>query len=108
VTALFSQTMTLAGEDATSALGAELSLWAKPGLLILLHGDLGAGKSTLARAFIRSLMKPGAVADIPSPTFSLIQSYDDTRFFMPISTACKPHMRWTSWDLTACFQPTPD
>jgi N-acetylmuramate 1-kinase len=79
VTALFSQTMTLAGEDATSALGAELSLWAKPGLLILLHGDLGAGKSTLARAFIRSLMKPGAVADIPSPTFSLIQNYDDTR-----------------------------
>jgi N-acetylmuramate 1-kinase len=46
-------------------------------MVILLEGDLGTGKSTFARAFIRSLMKQDS--DIPSPTFSLIQTYDDTR-----------------------------
>ncbi len=77
-----SETRLLKGEAETSALGAELSLWARPGMLVLLQGALGAGKSTLARAFIRALMKPGAESDIPSPTFSLIQNYDDTR--MPV------------------------
>jgi N-acetylmuramate 1-kinase len=75
----FTQTRVLDGEAATTALGEELSLWARPGMLVLLNGDLGAGKSTLARAFIRSLMKLGTASDIPSPTFSLIQTYDDTR-----------------------------
>jgi N-acetylmuramate 1-kinase len=75
----YSQKLLLTGESSTSTFGAELSLWARPGMLILLQGDLGAGKSTLARAFIRALMKPGQDNDIPSPTFSLIQSYDDTR-----------------------------
>lgn len=79
MTVLFEQTLTLDGEAATIALGARLSLWVRPGLLVLLSGDLGAGKSTLARAFIRALMKPGDAQDIPSPTFSLIQSYDETR-----------------------------
>jgi N-acetylmuramate 1-kinase len=69
----------LQGEAATAALGARLSLWARPSMIILLSGDLGAGKSTLARAFIHALMKEGSVSDIPSPTFSLIQTYDDTR-----------------------------
>jgi N-acetylmuramate 1-kinase len=73
----FKQSLILKGEAATAALGARLSLWARPGMVVLLHGDLGAGKSTLARAFIRTLMKSDA--DIPSPTFSLIQTYDDTR-----------------------------
>jgi N-acetylmuramate 1-kinase len=68
----------LQGEAATAGLGERLSLWAMPGMLLLLEGELGAGKSTLARAFIRALMnKPDA--DVPSPTFSLIQSYDDSR-----------------------------
>jgi N-acetylmuramate 1-kinase len=79
VTSDYSKTIILKGEDATASLGAELSLWARPGMLILLEGDLGAGKSTLARAFIRTLMKQGSESDIPSPTFSLIQNYDDTR-----------------------------
>ncbi len=48
-------------------------------MLVLLQGDLGSGKSTLARAFIRALMKQNQNADIPSPTFSLIQNYDETR-----------------------------
>jgi N-acetylmuramate 1-kinase len=75
----FTQTRILDGEAATIGLGEELSLWARPGMLILLNGDLGAGKSTLARAFIRTLMKADAATDIPSPTFSLIQTYEDTR-----------------------------
>ena len=75
----FEQTVMLAGEAETAALGERLSLWVRPGMLVLLEGELGAGKSTLARAFIRALMKPDDVQDIPSPTFSLIQTYDDTR-----------------------------
>jgi N-acetylmuramate 1-kinase len=79
VTVEFRQELTLQGEAETAALGARLSLWVRPGMLILLEGDLGAGKSTLARAFIRRLMKDDSVTDIPSPTFSLIQTYDETR-----------------------------
>lgn len=69
----------LDGEAATNALAQRISLWARPGLLIALHGDVGAGKSTFARAFIRALFKPGFDSDVPSPTFSLIQTYDETR-----------------------------
>jgi N-acetylmuramate 1-kinase len=58
-------------------LARALSLWVKPGQLILLEGDVGAGKSTFARAFIRELA--GADVDVPSPTFTLLQSYDMTR-----------------------------
>jgi N-acetylmuramate 1-kinase len=79
VTVEFREELTLDGEAETAALGARLSLWVRPGMVILLEGDLGAGKSTLARAFIRRLMKNDSVSDIPSPTFSLIQTYDETR-----------------------------
>ena len=57
---------------------AELALFARPGMALLLKGDLGSGKSTFARAFIRAL-SGGAAFDIPSPTFTLIQSYTETR-----------------------------
>jgi N-acetylmuramate 1-kinase len=63
----------------TEALAARLSLWLRPGFLILLTGDLGSGKSTFARAFIRALAPDGSAFDIPSPTFTLVQSYDETR-----------------------------
>jgi N-acetylmuramate 1-kinase len=69
----------LPDEAATYALAQTLALWARPGLVIALVGDLGAGKSTLARAFIRALMKPGDTEDIPSPTFTLVQTYVETR-----------------------------
>jgi N-acetylmuramate 1-kinase len=73
----FEEALTLKGEAETIALGQRLSLWARQGMLIKLHGDLGSGKSTFARAFIRSLMKIDF--DVPSPTFSLVQTYDETR-----------------------------
>ncbi len=64
----------LPDEAATSACGASLATFCQPGLALLLKGDLGAGKSGLARAIIQSLCP--SIADVPSPTFTLMQSYD--------------------------------
>lgn len=63
----------LPDEVATAALGARLAAAARPGDVIALHGDLGAGKTTLARALIRALAGPDTEA--PSPTFTLVQTY---------------------------------
>jgi tRNA threonylcarbamoyl adenosine modification protein YjeE len=63
---------------ATELFARQLSLWVRPGLVIALQGDLGAGKSTIARAFIRSVANDPAL-DVPSPTFSLVQTYDELR-----------------------------
>jgi len=64
---------------------AELTLFARPGMALLLKGDLGAGKSTFARAFIRALAPAGSDFDVPSPTFTLVQTYDETR--IPVAHA---------------------
>ena len=63
----------------TEGLAKALSLFAKPGFAVLLKGDLGTGKSTFARAFIKALAKGNAEFDVPSPSFALIQTYDNTR-----------------------------
>ncbi len=65
----------LRDDVATHALGAELAASLKPGDLVLLLGDLGAGKTALARAIIRTLAGD-AEMDVPSPTFALVQPYD--------------------------------
>ncbi len=67
----------------TESFAAKISLWARLGQLILLRGDLGAGKSTFARAFIKAMAAEGDEFDIPSPSFSIIQTYDNTR--LPIA-----------------------
>ena len=65
----------LANDAATAALGAELAAELRPGDLVILEGDLGAGKTALARAIIRNLAGDPAL-EVPSPTFALVQPYD--------------------------------
>lgn len=62
----------LTDESATRELGAMIAGALGTGDLIALSGDLGAGKTTLARAILRSL---GVAGDVPSPTFTLVQRY---------------------------------
>ena len=68
----------LPDDAATTALGAELAASLKPGDLVILEGDLGAGKTALARAIIRTLAGDDRM-DVPSPTFALVQPYDSAQ-----------------------------
>jgi tRNA threonylcarbamoyladenosine biosynthesis protein TsaE len=63
----------LPDETATAALAARLAAVARPGDVIALRGELGAGKTSLARAFIRAR---GGAGPVPSPTFTLVQLYE--------------------------------
>jgi tRNA threonylcarbamoyl adenosine modification protein YjeE len=65
----------LADDRATALLGNDLAAALKTGDVVALAGDLGAGKTALARAIIRSLAGD-ATLDVPSPTFTIIQGYD--------------------------------
>ncbi|MBL8386504.1 MAG: tRNA (adenosine(37)-N6)-threonylcarbamoyltransferase complex ATPase subunit type 1 TsaE [Burkholderiales bacterium] len=65
-------TVALADAAATEALGAALAPLLVPGMRIHLSGDLGAGKTTLARGLLRALGHPGAVR---SPTYNLVEIY---------------------------------
>src|SRR6202012_2676071 len=71
--AVFSVALT--NETATAYLMADLALLVRPGDVITLSGDLGAGKTAAARAMIRYLAADDAV-EVPSPTFTLAQTYD--------------------------------
>jgi tRNA threonylcarbamoyladenosine biosynthesis protein TsaE len=64
----------LPNEGATGALAARVAAVAKPGDVIALRGDLGAGKTSFVRAFIRA--RGAADATVPSPTFTLVQVYE--------------------------------
>jgi len=68
------ETIHLADDAATADLGRRLAANLRPGDLVLLRGDLGAGKSALARAIIRTLLGDEE-ADVPSPSFALVQPY---------------------------------
>ena len=65
----------LPDDAATAKLGIDLATRLRPGDLVLLSGDLGAGKTALARAIIRHLMGD-PILDVPSPSFALVQPYD--------------------------------
>jgi tRNA threonylcarbamoyl adenosine modification protein YjeE len=69
----------LSDEAATRALAEDIAEWVKPGDLITLSGDLGAGKTTFARALLRRLADDPEL-ETPSPTFTLMQVYDTPRF----------------------------
>jgi len=69
----------LKNEAETRRFGADLALLLQKGDFVALRGDLGTGKSTLARALIRSLVQDMAL-EVPSPTFSLMQHYESRCF----------------------------
>jgi tRNA threonylcarbamoyl adenosine modification protein YjeE len=71
-------TLVLASEAETARLAEDLALILKPGHVVTLSGDLGAGKSSLARALIRALADDPAL-EVPSPTFTILQTYDTPR-----------------------------
>lgn len=63
-------------EQDTQNTAQELAAQLKAGDVLALHGNLGMGKSVFARALIRTLIHD-KTADIPSPTFTLVQIYEN-------------------------------
>lgn len=72
----------LASEAETAAVAGRLAAVARPGDAIGLRGDLGVGKTAFARAFVRARL--GADEDVPSPTFTLVQTYENASSSGPI------------------------
>ena len=72
------QKLYLPDEAATARLGALIGPHLSAGDVVYLHGGLGAGKSSLARGLIRALTDPDE--DVPSPTFTLMQTYEAEAF----------------------------
>jgi tRNA threonylcarbamoyladenosine biosynthesis protein TsaE len=64
------------------ALGARIAASLRPGDALALSGDLGAGKTTLARAILHAL---GLQGEAPSPTFAIVQHYEPPEVAMPVA-----------------------
>ncbi len=71
-----SETLELADEAATARLGAALALGATAGRALHLSGELGAGKTTLARGLLRAL---GHAGRVKSPSYTLVELYSLSR-----------------------------
>jgi tRNA threonylcarbamoyladenosine biosynthesis protein TsaE len=67
------QTIVTWSEDETAAAGDRFAARVRPGDVVLLHGDLGAGKTAFVRGLARGL--GAAPDDVSSPTFTLVQEY---------------------------------
>ena len=73
-----SHSVVLPNEEAMHRLVTDIAIALEPGDLITLSGDLGAGKTTLARAIIRAAAgDPNLI--VPSPTFTLVEVYETPR-----------------------------
>lgn len=72
----------LPDETATLTLAGRLARLAGRGDVVALWGGLGAGKTVLARGFIRTLF--GGDEEVPSPTFTLVQTYGDADGGIPV------------------------
>ncbi|GHC29689.1 tRNA (adenosine(37)-N6)-threonylcarbamoyltransferase complex ATPase subunit type 1 TsaE [Gemmobacter nanjingensis] len=70
-------TLFLPDDTATDRLARRFATLAQPGMTLLLEGGIGAGKTHFSRAFIRQRL--GAEVDVPSPTYTLVQTYEDPR-----------------------------
>jgi tRNA threonylcarbamoyladenosine biosynthesis protein TsaE len=70
---------TLSGEAATLALGRALAPLLRPGMVVWLGGDLGAGKTTLVRGLLREL---GHAGPVKSPTYALVEVYVLSRLYL--------------------------
>lgn len=72
-------TLCLADEFATTELGKKIAAIIRPGLIIFLNGNLGAGKTTLVRGILRGL---GYVEKVKSPTYNLIEVYKISKLYL--------------------------
>jgi tRNA threonylcarbamoyladenosine biosynthesis protein TsaE len=73
------QTCHLADETATLALGTAIAPALRPGLVVFLQGELGAGKTTFTRGILRGL---GYLGKVKSPTYNLIELYKISRLYL--------------------------
>ena len=76
IPATFRAELALPDLAATALLAGRIAPLLQPGDAVALWGDLGAGKTTLARDILRAL---GVTEDVPSPTFTLVQTYETPR-----------------------------
>ena len=73
--------MILADAAATRAIGAALAALLRAGDVVALEGELGAGKTTLARGVLEAL---GLAGEAPSPTFAIVQAYAPPEVRLPL------------------------
>lgn len=71
----------LADAAATEAFGASLAPLVRPGDVITLQGDLGMGKTSIARGLLAAL---GLAGEAPSPSFAIVQPYDPPEVRLPV------------------------